>query len=89
MLEVHAFILAQEKETNKVFIKKLYIGQKSVLFFVFNAHAVERAIDKVESDDQEDDTYPRSCMAESFADGNFHSQNTKEGGEFDDGVQSH
>ncbi len=35
MLEVHAFILAQEKETNKVFIKKLYMGQKSVLFFVF------------------------------------------------------
>ena len=35
MIEVHAFILAQEKETNKVFIKKLYMGQKSVLFSAF------------------------------------------------------
>ena len=54
---------------------------------VIDAHAVERAPNEEDGNQNEDDAYPRSKLTEVLADGHLHSQQTEQGGELDDGVQ--
>ena len=67
----------------------LLIYDIALLFLLLDAHLVERAVDEHQGYQQEDDTEVGSHAAEAGADGNLHGKHTEEGGELDDGVESH
>ena len=67
--------------------KLLLVGVDDVVDGIVNAHAVERAPHEEDSHEHEDDTYPRSKLAEVLADSHLHGEQAEQGGELDDGVQ--